>query len=77
MTTCDKCDFIIHSDLHLKKHMYVRHGVKGKMLWVGDSINLNADFSDISSRSGMEVKSVEAYGISKEAAVASGSRFLR
>ena len=70
--TCNKCDFIIHSDQHLRKHMKVRHGLKDKILWVGDSINSNVDFKDVSIKSGMEIFPAKAYTVTKESP---GARF--
>ena len=59
--TCTKCDFIVHTDLHLKKHMKVRHGVRDKMLWVSDSISSNVDFESIEEKIDMDIKSAKAY----------------
>ena len=59
--TCDKCDFVVHNDLHLKKHMKVRHGVRDKMLWVGDSISSNVDFKYIEDEVSMDISHVKAY----------------
>ena len=64
--TCNKCDFIIHSDQHLRKHMKVRHGYKDKLLWVGDSINSNVDFNDISRRCNMEIFPAKAHAVTQE-----------
>ena len=38
-----KCDFIIRSEDHRKKHMVVRHGDCGSLLWVADTIQSNVD----------------------------------
>ena len=68
--TCDQCDFIVHNEMHKRKHLRVAHGVKAKMLWVGDSINCNVDFSDMSEKMNMIIKSAKAYtatGDSKDA----------
>ena len=72
LKTCNKCDFVIYSDLHLKKHMKVKHGVKEKILWVGDSINCNLDFNYIARQTDMDVIPAKAYAA---AADAPGSKF--
>ena len=64
--TCHKCDFIIHSDEHLNKHMKVRHGLREKVLWVGDSVNSNCDFKLISDQTRMNIKHVEANTVDNE-----------
>ena len=63
---CAQCDFMVHSDQHLKKHMKVRHGVRDKMLWVGDTISSNADFKHISDISNTVITTVKAYAVSQE-----------
>ena len=65
--TCDKCDFIVHNDLHLKKHMKVRHGIRDKLLWVGDSINSNVDFKYIEDEIGMDIHPAKAYTATADA----------
>ena len=59
--SCDKCDFIIHNNEHRRKHMKVRHGVKDRLLWIGDSVNSNLNFDDLANTIDMEVKPVNAY----------------
>ena len=64
--TCSKCDFIVHSKDHERKHMKVRHGARDSILWVADSINYNTDFKDISEKTGMDVHPIRANLISEE-----------
>ena len=52
--------------------MRVRHGVKDKMLWVGDSVSSNADFKHISDISNTVITTVKAYAVSQEE---NGARF--
>ena len=58
---------MIHNDLHLQKHMKVRHGVRDKMLWVGDSISSNMDFKHIEENISMDIKHAKAYTVTSEA----------
>ena len=76
--TCNKCDFIVHSKDHLRKHMKVRHGAKDSIVWVADSINYNTDFKDISVKTGMDVHPVRANLISEdpEGASVHGKNFI-
>ena len=52
--------------------MKVKHGVKEKILWVGDSINCNLDFNYIARQTDMDVKPAKAYAASADAP---GSKF--
>ena len=58
---CDKCDFIIHSEEHKKKHFKVRHEGENGLLWVADSINSNADFNFLSRAMDMKIQTAKAY----------------
>ena len=62
----------MYSDLHLKKHMKVRHEVKDKLLWVGDSVSSNMDFDSLALDLDMDIKSVKAYSVTAESV---GARF--
>ena len=64
--TCEKCDFVVYSDQHIKKHMQVRHGVRDQMLWVADSINSNVDFFDIADKTGIDIKRTKAYTVTRD-----------
>ena len=41
---CTKCDFKAHTLVHMKKHLKVRHYEDNKLLFIGDSVSMNADF---------------------------------
>ena len=66
MRTCERCDFVVYSDLHIKKHMKIRHGVRDKMLWVADSISSNVDFKNIAEKTGLNIKPTKAYTVTKD-----------
>ena len=53
--------------------MKVRHGLKDRMLWVGDSINCNVNFDDLSAITRLDIVSIEANYVSNDAASGSFS----
>jgi uncharacterized protein YqfB (UPF0267 family) len=70
--SCKKCDFQVYSDVHLSKHMKVKHGKKDKLLWVADSISSNVDFKNLGKETNMVVSHLKAYSVTHES---EGARF--
>ena len=46
--------------------MKARHNAKDKLLWIGDSINSNIDFSQVETATNMQVKAVNAYDVTAD-----------
>ena len=58
---CEKCEFVIYSEEHRKKHMLIKHDGEDGALWVADSIMSNVDFKFLSAELRMKIKHVKAY----------------
>ena len=64
--SCTKCDFQVYSDVHLNKHMKVKHGKKDKLLWVADSISSNVYFDNLGQETNMVVSHLKTYSVTHE-----------
>ena len=63
---CEKCDFIIRSEDHRKKHMAVRHGDCGSLLWVADTIQSNVDFKFLKQKLKKKIKTAKAFSATSD-----------
>ena len=60
---CNKCDFRAHNDYQMKRHLQVRHYDDERMLYIGDSVSLNANFALLERELCKSVTALEADGI--------------
>ena len=57
---CNKCDFVAHSDVQMKKHMNVRHFANDKLLFVCDSVSSITNLKLLERVSQKSIKAVKA-----------------